>query len=81
MLALYLTRRRFSFPGCACQWVSFLRTLKRCSLRAADVSRSIEEKRSESGNAAGTVVKEELRLARSETGDGGYPLSLTVTPS
>jgi hypothetical protein len=39
------------------------------------------EERSGNGKACGSVAKEELRLARFETGDGGYPLSLMVTPS
>jgi hypothetical protein len=81
MLAPYLTRHLFNLPGRACQWISFLLTFLRCCLRAEDVSRSVEEKRSKSGNAAGTVVKEGLRLVRYETGDRGHPLSLKVTPT
>jgi hypothetical protein len=100
MASLYLTRHLFSLAGRACQWISFLLTLRwrlrdadlaasieatrsgsTADLRAADAARSVEEKPSGNGNAGCPVVKEELRLAQSETGDSRYPLSLKVTPS
>jgi hypothetical protein len=77
-IPLHLARRLFSFPGRACQWISFLLILRR-RLRDADGAASIDEKRNGSridlwaadGGAANLRAADVARSIEEKQGENG----------